>query len=57
MMWILARAMRFHNDYREPHFATILSRGKFARLLASSLWEKYDCWRDARYQYALCKKE
>jgi len=56
-MWILACATRFHNGYREPRFATILSRDEFARLLASSRWKRNDCWRDKRYQYALCEKE
>jgi ubiquinone/menaquinone biosynthesis C-methylase UbiE len=56
-MWALACATRFHNGYREPHFATILSRSEFARLLASAPWKRRDCWRDERYQYALCEKE
>jgi len=55
-MWALACATRFHNGYREPHFATILSRSEFAHLLATSPWKRCDCWRDERYQYALCEK-
>ena len=56
-MWVLACATRFHNGYREPHFATILSRSEFTCLRASSPWKRYDCWCDERYQYALCEKE
>ncbi len=55
-MWIVARAMHFGNGYREPHQAQVMAFANFARLCATPPWKKCECWRDRRYQYALCEK-
>lgn len=55
-MWMLARLTHSHNGYREPRKATVLPYEKFARLFMTQPWRKCDCWRDDRYQYALCEK-
>jgi arsenite methyltransferase len=55
-MWMLARATHFHNGYREPHKAVVLRPEDFARVFATQPWKRCHCWRDERYQYALCEK-
>jgi hypothetical protein len=55
-MWMIATVVHFHNGYREPHRARVLEHAEFAQLFASHPWKKCDCWRDGRYQYALCEK-
>ena len=55
-MWMLARATHFHNGYREPRKAVVLPHAKFSQLFATQPWKQCDCWRDERYQYALCEK-
>ena len=55
-MWLLARATHLHNGYGEPRKAAVLSGPEFAELFSTQPWKKCDCWRDGRYQYALCEK-
>ncbi len=55
-MWMLARATHFSDGYCEPHKAIILSGEELARLCATQPWKTCRCWRDGRYQYALCEK-
>jgi ubiquinone/menaquinone biosynthesis C-methylase UbiE len=55
-MWLLARLTHFHNGYREPSRARVLSTREMDRLFASQPWRKIEIWREGRYQYALCEK-
>ncbi len=55
-MWIAARATHFGNGYREPRKAHVMTFEDFACLCARPPWKKCECWRDTRYQYALCEK-
>lgn len=55
-MWILARLLRFRNDYREPHKATVFSARAFANLFPTQPWKRIKIWQDGRYQCALCEK-
>jgi ubiquinone/menaquinone biosynthesis C-methylase UbiE len=55
-MWLLARLTHFHNGYREPTRARVLSLREMNRLFASQPWRKIETWREGRYQYALCEK-
>lgn len=55
-MWIAARATHFGNGYREPRKAHVITFEDFASLCARPPWKNYECWRDTRYQYALCEK-
>jgi arsenite methyltransferase len=56
-MWLLAGLTRFHNGYREPSRARVLSTREMNRLFATQPWRKIETWRDGRYQYALCEKD
>jgi arsenite methyltransferase len=56
MMWLLARLTHFHNGYREPSRARVLSTRQMNRLFATQPWRKIEMWREGRYQYALCEK-
>jgi len=55
-MWLLARLTHFHNGYREPTRARVLSTREMNRLFATQPWRKIEIWREGRYQYALCEK-
>jgi arsenite methyltransferase len=55
-LWLLAKLTHFHNGYREPSRARVLSTREMNRLFASQPWQKVETWRDGRYQYALCEK-
>ena len=55
-MWLLARLTHFHNGYREPTRARVLSAREMNRLFATQPWTKIETWREGRYQYALCEK-
>lgn len=55
-MWLLARLTHFHNGYREPTRARVLSMREMNRLFATQPWRKIETWREGRYQYALCEK-
>lgn len=55
-LWLLAKLTRFHNGYREPSRARVLSIREMNRLFASQPWRKIETWQDGRYQYALCEK-
>lgn len=55
-MWFVARATGFGNGYREPRRAHVMTFPDFARLCATPAWKSCECWRDGRYQYALCEK-
>lgn len=55
-MWLLARLTHFHNGYREPTRARVLSTREMNRLFATQPWRKVETWREGRYQYALCEK-
>ena len=55
-MWLLARLTHFHNGYREPTRARVLSMREMNRLFATQRWTKIETWREGRYQYALCEK-
>lgn len=55
-MWRLARLTHFHNGYREPSRARVLSAREMNRLFATQPWRKVETWREGRYQYALCEK-
>ncbi|MFN2622983.1 MAG: methyltransferase domain-containing protein [Chthoniobacterales bacterium] len=55
-MWLLARLIHFHNGYREPTRARVLSLREMNRLFATQPWRKIETWREGRYHYALCEK-
>jgi ubiquinone/menaquinone biosynthesis C-methylase UbiE len=55
-MWLLAGLTHFHNGYREPTRARVLSTREMNRLFATQPWQKIETWREGRYQYALCEK-
>jgi arsenite methyltransferase len=55
-MWLLARLTHYHNGYREPSRARVLSTREMNRLFATQPWRKVETWREGRYQYALCEK-
>jgi arsenite methyltransferase len=55
-MWLLAGLTHFHNGYREPSRARVLSIREMNRLFATQPWRKIEIWREGRYQYALCEK-
>jgi ubiquinone/menaquinone biosynthesis C-methylase UbiE len=55
-MWLVARATRFGNGYREPRRAYVMEFSDFTRLCATQPWKSCEFWRDRRYQYALCEK-
>ena len=55
-MWLLARLTHFHNGYREPSRARVLSTREMNRLFATQPWRNVETWREGRYQYALCEK-
>jgi ubiquinone/menaquinone biosynthesis C-methylase UbiE len=55
-MWLLARLTHFHNGYREPTSARVLSLREMNRLFATQPWRKIETLREGRYQYALCEK-
>lgn len=55
-MWLLARLTHFHNGYREPTRARVLSTREMNRLFATQPWARIETWREGRYQYALCEK-
>ena len=55
-MWLLARLTHFHNGYREPTRARVLSTPEMNRLFATQPWRRVETWREGRYQYALCEK-
>jgi ubiquinone/menaquinone biosynthesis C-methylase UbiE len=55
-MWLLARLTHFHNGYREPSRARVLSMREMNRLFATQPWARIETWREGRYQYALCEK-
>ena len=55
-MWMLALATRFHNGYREPRKAVVLSHAQFREVFATQHWKQCYCWRDGRYQYAVGEK-
>ena len=56
-MWLLARLTHFHNGYREPTRARVLSTREMNRLFATQPWARVETWREGRYQYALCEKD
>ena len=56
LMWLLARLTHFHNGYREPTRARVLSTREMNRLFATQPWRRVETWREGRYQYALCEK-
>ncbi len=44
------------NGFCEPRRATVLRADVFEGLFATQPWKSLRCWRDGRYQYALCEK-
>src|SRR5438874_7341375 len=56
MMRLLAGLTHFHNGYREPSRARVLSAREINKLFATQPWRKIETWREGRYQYALCEK-
>ena len=55
-MWLLAIITRFHNGYREPSKAKVLSSRQMKRLFETQPWSRIKMWQDGRYQYAFCEK-
>ena len=56
LMWVLARAIHFHNGYREPHKARVYASEDFEALFATQPWRRIDISQDGRYQYVICEK-
>lgn len=55
-MWLVALLTHFHNGYREPTHARVLSTLDMKRLFETQPWRKIETWCEGRYQYALCEK-